>query len=55
MKKLNYADYMEGNLVIKKEDLDKVLENFNDGIEMTYDEYNRIFDEVGNYIADLED
>lgn len=53
MKKLNYADYMSGDVTIKEEDIKKVEECFNEDIEMTYDEYNRVFDEAGNYIADL--
>lgn len=53
MKKLNYADFMEGNITIKKEDQEKVLECFDNEIELTYDEYNRVYDEAGNWIADL--
>ena len=54
MKKLNYADYMEGNINIKKEDQKTVLEYFNDNNELTYDEHGKIYNEAGIYIADLE-
>ena len=53
LKSLNYADYMEGIIKIKKEDEETVLENFNEKIEMKYDEVGRVFDEAGTYIADL--
>lgn len=54
MKKLNYADYMNGDITIKCEDLDIVLKNFDKEIDMFYDEQGRIYNEAGTYIADLE-
>lgn len=55
MKQLSYADYMQGDIVIKKEDEDVVIQNFKENIEMTYDEFGRVFDEAETYIADLEE
>lgn len=54
MKKLNYADYMEGDLSIKEEDIEKIIEHFNDYNELFYDEQGKIYNEAGVYIADLE-
>ena len=56
MKKLTYSDYMEGNIKIKGGELDEkvVLQHFDDEIEMTYDELGRVFNEGGQYIADVD-
>jgi len=54
MKKLNYSDYMNGDVKIKEEDLQAVSDYFNKNIEMTYDEIGHIYNEAGVYLADLD-
>lgn len=53
MKKLNYADYMEGKIKIKEVDLETVLKHFDEEIELTYDDLGKVYNEGGIYIADL--
>lgn len=55
MKKFTYADYMSGEIKIKKEDEQIVLKHFKEQNEMKIDEYGRIYNEGGQYIADIEE
>lgn len=45
---------MNGDITIKEEDLRAVLDYFDEGIEMTYDELGHIYNEAGVYFADLD-
>jgi len=53
MKKLIYADYVKGVIQIKEEDKKVVEKHFEEEIEMTIDEYGRVYNEGGQYIADI--
>lgn len=56
MKKLNYADYMNDEFVfVNQEDEKKCLECWKQGKELTIDNLDRTFDEVGVYIADIKE
>lgn len=57
LKKLNWYDVRETErIIIKKEDLNAVNECIDNEIELTYDaQALRVYNEAGNYIADIED
>lgn len=55
MKTLDYGDYMEGEIeFFSKEDEEACLQCWNEQIEMTIDEYGRVYNEGGIYIADIK-
>lgn len=55
MKTLDYGDYMEGEIeFVSKEDEEACLQCWNEQIEMTIDEYGRVYNEGGIYIADIK-
>lgn len=55
MKKLSYFDYEEGLIKFSsKEDEEICLKHWKDENELSVDEYGRVFNEGGEYIADVE-
>lgn len=55
MKRLTYDMIINEEVKIKVEDFETVLEHIKDGNELEFDDYNRIYNEAGIYIADLEE
>lgn len=56
MKKLSYADYMNDEFdLVSQEDEKKCLECWNNGVELTVDDFGRVFNEAGVYIADIKE
>lgn len=54
MKKLHYYDYKEDNFQFaSNEDREAVFEAWDDDIVLYYDEFGRVFNEGGQYIADI--
>lgn len=55
MKKLSYADYMNDEFsFLTKEDERKCLECWEQDIELTVDNFGKVYNEGGLYIADVE-
>ncbi|EFS20863.1 hypothetical protein FSBG_00360 [Fusobacterium gonidiaformans 3-1-5R] len=55
MEKLDYGDYMDGEIVFNsKADEKACLQCWNEGIEIRVDEYGRVYNEGGIYIADIK-
>lgn len=53
--KLNYADYMVDKFnFATQEDERRCLECWEKNIELTVDEFGRVYNEAGTYIADVE-
>ncbi len=55
MRKLTYAMIMNDDVKVKEEDLKTVMDHIKDNNELVFDEYNRVYNEAGVYIADLEE
>lgn len=55
MKKLTNSMLENSEVIIKKDDLGIVLEHFDNQIELTIDKYGKVWNEGGQYVADLED
>ncbi len=55
MKKLHWMDINEIFTIENEEDLNRINKAFDDEIELTYDEDLKVYDEAGNYIADLKE
>lgn len=56
MKKLSYVDYMNDEFdLVSQEDEKKCLECWNNGVELTVDDFGRVFNEAGVYIADIKE
>lgn len=53
MKKLFWYQVENEDIVIKDEDREVVLEHFKNDIQLFYDEYNRVYNEAMQYIADI--
>lgn len=53
MKKLDWYEVGE-SIIIKKDDLEIVEKHFNEEVDLFYDEFGRIFNEGGIYIADIK-
>ncbi len=55
LKQLNWYDVFEiEKIKIKNEDLEVVKNHFDKEVPLFYDENNRIYNEAGIYIADIE-
>lgn len=55
MKKLDYGKYMEGEIsFFTKAGEEACLQCWNEGIEMGVDEYGRVFNEAGIWIASIK-
>lgn len=55
MKKLDYGKYMEGEIsFLTKADEQVCLQCWNEGIEMSVDEYGRVFNEADIWIANVK-
>ncbi|WP_339980422.1 hypothetical protein [Fusobacterium necrophorum] len=55
MKKLDYGKYMEGEIsFLTKADEEACVRCWNEQIEMTVDEYGRVFNEAGVWIANIK-
>ena len=55
MKKLNYGDYMNDEFNFSsQEDERKCLDCWGQGIELSVDDFGRVYNEAGTYIADVE-
>lgn len=55
MKKLNWGDYMEGEIIfVSKEDEEICKKHWKDNNQLTVDTYGRVYNEGGQYIADIE-
>ncbi|EGR53923.1 MULTISPECIES: hypothetical protein [Fusobacterium] len=55
MERLDYADYMEGEIVFNsKADEEACLQCWNEQNELSVDEYGRVYNEGGIYIADIK-
>lgn len=53
--KLDYREYMEGEIVFNsKADEEACLQCWNEGIEMSVDEYGRVFNEADIWIANVK-
>lgn len=52
--KLDHGKYMEGEIeFVSKADEEACVQCWNESIEMTVDEYGRVFNEGGQYVADV--
>ncbi|WP_187105718.1 hypothetical protein [Fusobacterium necrophorum] len=55
MKKLDYGKYMEGEIsFLTKADEEACLQHWNDQNELTVDEFGRVFNEAGIWIASIK-
>ena len=53
MKKLYWYQVENGDVVIKEEDKNIIMKHFEDEVELFYDNYYRVYNEGGQYIADI--
>lgn len=55
MKSLSYGHYMDGEIVFNsRADEEACLQCWNEDIEMKADEYGRVFNEAGIWIANIK-
>jgi len=54
LKELNYYDVVCGRIKVKEDDLQILKKHIKKEIPLFYDEYFRVFNEAGVYVADIE-